>query len=210
MELSGLGNQFVNFLGGLNGPRGEFSDPLTVESYKNHIYFYSGVNSDRGLALMQEIRETDNDLRTEHESRSLGLDHPPTPIWLHIHSEGGDVFAGLAVADQIKQIKTPIYSIVEGFCASAGTLISLACTRRYIQPSAFMLIHQLSGISWGTFEELKDDMHIREMLMDLLTQFYLERTKIPVEQISALLQRNSWFSAEQCVDLGLADEILRV
>lgn len=190
-------------------PRGEYSEPLTVERFKNHVYFYAGVDADRGLALMEEIRAADNELRTEHTSRSLGPDFPAIPIWLHIYSGGGDVFAGLAIADQLRNIKTPIYSVVEGFCASAGTLISLACTRRFIQPSSFMMIHQLSGAVWGTYQELKDDMHVRDMLMELLIEFYAERTKMTVDRVSEFLTHNSWFNSEQCIELGLADEIMR-
>lgn len=211
MELPELANRFKNQFGlSVSGPRGEYSDPLTVERInKNHVYFYSGVDTDRGLALMQEIREADSELREEHLSRSLGEDFPLTPIWLHIYSGGGEIFAGLAIADQLKQIKTPIYSIVEGYCASAGTLISLACTKRFIQPSSFMMIHQLSGMVWGTYEELKDDMHIRDMLMGLLVTFYSERTTMSIDTVSELLQRNSWFNAQECIERGLVDGIVR-
>ena len=99
----------------------ERSDPLTVETVNNHIYFYSGVNTDRCLALIKQLRELDTAFRNEYLSRNLPEGHPQTPIWLHIHSGGGDLFTGFSVADQIKQIDTPVYSIVEGYCASAAT-----------------------------------------------------------------------------------------
>lgn len=118
---------------------------LTVESIDNHVYFYAVVDSDRSLALMRVIREIDVKLENEHGSRNLPPDFPRTPIWLHIHSYGGELFAGLGVADQLQGIRTPIYSIVEGCTASAATLIAMACTRRYIMPTAFILIHQLSS-----------------------------------------------------------------
>jgi len=104
---------------------------LTVESFDNHIYFYANVDSDRCLAMMREIREIDSKLRRERETRDIPNKVELTPIWLHIHSGGGELFAGLAVADQLARIRTPIYSIVEGVCASAATLISMACTKRF-------------------------------------------------------------------------------
>jgi ATP-dependent protease ClpP protease subunit len=186
----------------------EQSEPLTVETVNNHIYFYSHVDSDRALALMQKIRYLDNDLRNEFITRDLPDTHPRTPIWLHIQSGGGGLFAGLAVADQIRQIKSPIYSVIEGYCASAATLISMSCTRRLIQPSAFMLIHQLSSVAWGKYEEIKDEVHMMDMAMERLVDFYTAHSDMDEQQVKEILERESWFKASECVDLGLVDEII--
>lgn len=186
----------------------EHVDPLTVESVYNHVYFYSGVDSDRGLALMRSLRETDNMLQNERGQRQIPSEHPQTPIWLHIQSGGGGVFAGLAIADQLKQIRTPIYSIVEGYCASAATLISMACSKRFIQPSAFMLIHQLSSVAWGTYEQLKDDMHLNDMLMNQLVSFYEKYTNLDKETITEKMKRDSWFNATESLENGFVDEVM--
>ena len=50
----------------------------------------------------------------------------PAPIVLHINSFGGGVFAAFAAIDFIKQSKIPVYTVVEGATASAGTLMSVA------------------------------------------------------------------------------------
>lgn len=184
-------------------------EPLTVERNDNHIYFYSSVNSDRCLALIQQIRYADNNLRTQRVDRSIPDDHPRIPIWLHINSGGGGVFSALALTDQLKQIQTPIYSIVEGMCASAATLISMSCTRRFIQPSSYMLIHQITSLFWGTFEEFKDEVHLLDMLMNTIVGFYAEGSKMKKREIKKLLQRDSWFNANECVEKGLVDGIMK-
>ena len=180
---------------------------LTVESIDNHVYFYAVVDADRSLALMRAIREIDGKLENEYGSRNLPADFPRTPIWLHIHSYGGELFAGLGVADQLQGIRTPIYSIVEGCAASASTLIAMACTRRYITPTAFILIHQLSSFMWGTYEQIRDDVHMLDMAMDSLTSFYAGRSKIPRAEVAELLKHDTWFNAAQAVERGLVDEI---
>lgn len=180
---------------------------LTVETVDNHIYFYADVDSDRCLALMRAIRNADTDLRTEHLSR--GLEGTPlTPIWLHIHSYGGDLFTGFSIADQLKMIKTPIYSVIEGICASAATLLAMSCAKRYILPSSFVLIHQLSGFVWGTHEQFKDEMTLQNKAMDRLVRFYAEHSKEDEAQIRSMLTRDFWMDAETCVQMGFADEIL--
>lgn len=186
----------------------EPQEQLTVETINNHIYFYSYVDTDRTLALIKSVRKLDHELRNEFMTRDLPDTHPMTPIWLHVQSGGGGLFAGLAVADQLRQIKSPLYSIVEGYCGSAATLISMSCKERYIQPSAFMLIHQLSSIHWGTYEQLKDEMHLTDMAMERLVKFYTENSRMDEEKIRDLLKRDSWFNAQECVELGLVDKVL--
>lgn len=183
--------------------------PMTVETFDNHIYFYADVDTDRCLDLIRRIREMDNELRRQAQSRMLPPDYPQIPIWLHIQSQGGELFTGLNIADQISKIQTPIYSIVEGMCASAATFISLAATKRYILPSSFMLIHQLSSWGWGRmkYEEFRDDMKLQDMLMERMYAFYVQKTNLTKAKIKKLLKSDSWFNAEQCIELGLADEI---
>jgi ATP-dependent Clp protease protease subunit len=185
-----------------------YDKKLTVESIDNHIYFYADVDSDRALALIREIKMLDSALRTEHLSRELPEGYPQAPIWLHIYSSGGDAFAAFNIADQIKGIKTPLFSIIEGYCASAGTLISMACARRYIRPRSFMLIHQISSMLWGNFEQLQDEMKLQTMAMEAIINFYKEHSKLQEDQIVTLLKRDSWFNATEAVSLGLVDEIL--
>lgn len=180
---------------------------LTVETIDNHIYFYADVDSDRCLAMIRAIRELDTRLRNERGSRGLPADFPLTPIWLHVQSDGGGLFAGLAMADQLAQIESPIYSIVEGVCASAATLIALSCTRRYILPSAFMLVHQLSSFKWGKYEEFKDEMVLLDMAMARLVAFYEKRTRLQEADIREMLKRDTWMDAQTCLELGFVDEI---
>lgn len=192
----------ANFRGGTEAPR------LTVETVDNHVYFYADVDSDRCLALIRAVREADAALRAQHLSRGMeGM--PLTPIWLHIHSYGGDLFTGFSIADQLTMIKSPVYSIVEGICASAATLISMSCTKRYILPSSFMLIHQLSGVKWGTHEQFKDEMTLQNKAMDRLVEFYAKKGKVTNEEIRNMLMRDYWMDAETCVKLGFVDEILQ-
>lgn len=181
--------------------------PMTVETFDNHIFYYTDVNTDRCLDLIKKIRAIDNDLRNQRVSRSLPKDFPDIPIWLHIQSGGGSLFTGLNMADQLRTIETPIYSIVEGYCASAATLISMSCKRRYVMPSAFFLIHQLQSWAFGTYEQFQDELHVQDLLMERLYSFYEEKTKLKKLELKSLMRRDSWFNAEESIAKGFADEI---
>jgi len=190
-------------------PKADRETPkLTVENIDNHLYFYSTVDPDRCLALMKAIREIDNSLRREYQSRDLPEDFPMVPIWLHVNSGGGSLFDALSVSDQLTLIKSPIYSIVEGYSASAASIISMACTKRYIRPSAYMMIHQFWSFMFGKYEEFKDDMKFQDMLMATLTTYYVDHSKMDSVKVTELLKHDSWFNAEMSLELGLADHIL--
>lgn len=179
----------------------------TVTGTDNHIYFYAKVESETGMELMRELREKDRELRMERLARDLD-DKAMTPIWLHVYSFGGDVFTGLSLADQIAALKTPVYSIVEGVCASAATLVSVACARRFILPSSFMLIHQLSSFVYGTHEEFKDEMSLQQMIMQRFIRFYTTKTRVEKDALKQMLMRDFWMDAKTCLKLGFVDEIL--
>lgn len=188
---------------------GDFdSKPMTIATVDNHVYFYSPVDSDRCLDLLQTIMDVDNRLRNERLSRSIPEDHPYTPIWLHIHSYGGSLFTGLGTADKLAHIISPVYTVVEGCAASAATLLSIMGARRYILPNSFMLIHQLSTVMWGTHEEFKDEMALQEMAMGKLAALYAQRTNRDEDQIREMLKRDTWMDAETCLQHGFVDEII--
>ena len=180
---------------------------LTVESIDNHVYFYSEVDSDRCLALMRAIKDKESFLTSEHIGRGLPADFPMTPVWLHVNSGGGSIFDALAVADQLKVIGIPVYSIVEGFCASAATIISMSCAKRYIMPSAYFMVHQFSSFVWGKYEEFKDEMKLQDMLMVDMVEFYSKNSKMPADEVREMLKRDSWFNAEEAIEKGFVDSL---
>ena len=127
------------------------------------------------LELIKVLRHLD--IEMQYLALRLAID--PVPIELHIHSAGGDIFAGLAVADTIAKCKTPIHTYVEGSVASAATLMSIVGKKRFISTNGFMLIHQISSFMvQGKFEEFKDEMQNQESLMKSIKNIYSRHTKM--------------------------------
>jgi ATP-dependent Clp protease protease subunit len=156
------------------------------------------------MALMQALRNLEANIQTERISRGI---NNIVPIWLHINSSGGDLFSAFAVADQIRQLETPVYSIVEGYVASAATIISTACTRRYIQPHSFLMIHLFSSWFYGTHEDLKNLLGFQEKMLDKFTQWYVQHTSLTQTAIEDKLKQECTMSAEEALKDGFVDEI---
>ena len=189
-----------------NRSNSEVPKPNITETIQNNLYFYADVERETILTLNRDLLNLKNDLL----HRSIVTNHTVTPIYLHIQSYGGNLLSGFSAMDTVLKMKEniPIYTIVDGFCASASTLMSIVGTKRYIKPSSYILIHQLSAITWGNFEQIKDDMENMTKFMKALKDIYRQHTKIPMKKLDEILKHDLWFNAEEALQYGLVDSIL--
>tara|TARA_B100000282_G_scaffold181836_1_gene132100 strand:- start:2201 stop:2839 length:639 start_codon:yes stop_codon:yes gene_type:complete len=180
------------------------TDNNIVDFSHNRIYFYSGVTRPKILKLNKGIYN----LNVNMLSKATPLDYDPPPIMLHINSYGGSVFAGLSAVDYIINSKIPVHTVIDGCAASAATLMSCVAEKRYMHRHACMLVHQLSGMMWGKFQEMQDDMQNSEMLMEKIKDIYRKYTKIPKKELDNILKHDIWWEAEKCLEYGLVDELI--
>jgi ATP-dependent Clp protease protease subunit len=168
---------------------------------KNHIYFYTDVDQYSCLDLNRKI----NDLNKELLKYAIEFDCPPPNIYLHINSNGGCLLSAFSTVDTILNSRVPIISIVEGCAASAATIISIACNKRFMTQNSFMLIHQLStGVS-GKYEEIKDDFMNDTKFMEQLYNLYKENTTMSNKKIKEVLKHDIWWDYKECLENGLVD-----
>ena len=107
----------------------------SIYSFSNHIYFNDEINNNSAFKL-------NNALRTmEIKLKALNIDN--IPIYLHLTTNGGIIHSAFSIIDCMNCISLPIYTVIEGFVASAGTLISVYGVKRYICKNAYVLIHEL-------------------------------------------------------------------
>lgn len=180
---------------------GDNSKTITREN--NHIYFYAEVNRQNIFDLIEFIRKCEIDnIITAHKNCLDDI-----PIFIHISSFGGLIFDAFTAIDVIQSCKVPVHTIIDGPTASAGTLISVVGNKRYMRPNAYMLIHQLSSISWGKMSELEDEHENNTMLMKRIKEIYTEHASIPKKQLSEILKHDLWWDFNKCVSYGLVDEV---
>lgn len=175
-----------------------------IERDANHIYFYSEVNRDSIYDLATLI----NEVEEENKALSFKMKIEDIPIYLHINSYGGCVFSAFNIIDVIESCSVPIYSIVEGCAASAGTLMSVVCDKKYIRKNSYMLIHQLSSGCWGKMCEIEDEVENLTDFMDKIKQIYMDNTKIPKKELTELLKHDLWLNSDKCLKYQLAEEIM--
>lgn len=181
----------------------EEEEEYTIYRENNHVYFHTEVDRKSISDLIRTVREAESYCLTMmHELRVDTI-----PIYLHIYSDGGIIYAAFLAMDVIRSCKVPVYSVIEGATASAGTLMSIVCAKRFIRPSAYMLIHQIRNEIGGKMTEIMDEYQNTTSLMESCRQLYTEHTKLSIRKLEKLLSHEIWLNATQVIQYGLADEL---
>lgn len=179
------------------------SENKHIKRESNHVYFHAEVNRETIFEVIGHIRKCE--LENITMAHTLGIDE--IPIYLHINSFGGSVFDAMNAIDVIQGCKMPVYTIIEGATASAGTLMSVVGKKRYMRPNSYMLIHQLSAGSWGKMCELEDSHQNNKLIMNRILEIYKTYAKIPKKKLDEILKHDLWWEVDKCMDYGLIDEI---
>jgi len=169
----------------------------------NHIYYYAPIINKHIATLVDNLHSLSNKIRAQAIENGCDV----SPIVLHINSGGGSVIAGIAAMDAVRRSPVPVHAIVDGICASAATLPFMVASKRIMGAGSYMLIHQLSSIYFGTYEQLKDCLVNSKELMRLIRKVYLKRTSIPKKKLDRILRHDLVFNAKKCLKLGMADEV---
>ena len=209
-KFSELENFVVNSVG--EEENSQLLNESKVEVIDNHIYFYCDVNTKNILELNKAIFTLNKTLASFKKTSQIeyGIEISDLVIYLHINSMGGYVTDAFSGVDAIIGSQIPIYSIIEGYAASAATFLSIVCNKRYITIHSSVLIHQLSGGYWGTYQQMTDDMKNSKYLHKKIKRLYIEhcKGKMKKDKLDELLKRDLMLNFKKCKKMGLIDELI--
>ena len=136
-------------------------------------------------------------------------------ITMNIDSPGGSVHAGMSIYDTMNFVQSEygvaIRTVGLGMNMSMGSFLLCAGTpgQRFILPNADHMVHQPSGGTQGTATSMKIDDHHMKELHQRLTLLYTVHTKMSYDEVQKLANHgDTYLRAEECVKLGLVDDIL--
>lgn len=180
--------------------RGERSYDLYSRLMKERIVFFNGQVEDNMASLISA------------QLLFLEAENPEEPIHMYINSPGGSVTAGMVVYDTMQYVSCPVYTIVMGQACSMGSFIAQSgeAGHRYILKNARTMIHQPSGGAQGTASDMERTFEEIKKIKKRMTELYVHHnTKgINFEQFVEHLDRDTYLSAEETVNMGLADKVV--
>ena len=164
------------------------------------IYIDSGIEHNiEGYVSAKVLREQLND-------------KPFKKIIIHVNSEGGDLFEGLAIYNYLSELKVSGYEIeavIEGICASSASVAIMSADKISMYKTSYMFIHKASMyVEAGSEEKLKEYGEMINNLNGEIARIYALRAGLSELAVTEIMNKESWLSAETCKTLGLCDEII--
>jgi ATP-dependent protease ClpP protease subunit len=134
------------------------------------------------------------------------------PLDLHINSEGGEVFDGLAIFEALQRHDGRVTAYVDGLAASSASFIAMAADEIVMAERARMMVHDAHGLAIGNASNLRALAEILDDLSGNIADIYAARTGKTSKYWRDQMHGpdggdGTWFGAQAAVDAGLADRI---
>jgi ATP-dependent Clp protease protease subunit len=141
----------------------------------------------------------------------LAAEEPKRDINLYINSPGGSVTAGMAIFDTMELIECDVATWSLGLSASMGQFLLSAGTRgkRFALPHARILMHQGSAGLGGTASDIKIQAEQWNLTKREMAELTAQHTGQSVEQVMKDGDRDRWFTAQEALEYGFIDHIVR-
>jgi ATP-dependent protease ClpP protease subunit len=185
----------------------------TVEIEGRHIFFSGKIEQKNIIKLIKIINKLNDDAKKEVKelekkitSEKYKIKVEPLPVFLHITSYGGSLLASFGAIDHIINSFVPIYTIVEGYVASAASLLVIVGKKRYMSENSFLMIHQLNSSNIGPMNKIIDDFTNCMSFMKRLVELYKKYTKMTEDEINNQLKHDEWWNCDIAIEKGLVDD----
>ena len=131
-------------------------------------------------------------------------------IIVRINSGGGDVFAANAIFTRLKDHTAKITVKIDGWAASAATIIAMAGDTIKIARNGVFMIHDPAMTVWDTFraedfEKMADELKV---IKQSIVNTYAMKTGMGADEIAALMSEEKWWTGDEAVTNGFCDELM--
>jgi ATP-dependent Clp protease, protease subunit len=141
----------------------------------------------------------------------LESENPDKDISFYINSPGGSVSAGMAIFDTMRFIKPDVSTLCTGMAASMGAFLLASGTKgkRFALPNSTVMIHQPSGGFSGQVSDIERHAKFIVGLKKRYNEHMADFTGRTVEEVDLASDRDNFMNAEQALEFGMIDKVLR-
>ena len=131
-------------------------------------------------------------------------------ITVRINSPGGDLYAGLAIANRMKELDAEVITVADALCASAAVAIFQAGNTRKVYKGSQIMIHEPSCYIYGRYDVqgIKKVEKQLEAGKKSLVAAYEERTGREKTDLERMITEDSWMTGQEAIDEKFADEMI--
>lgn len=160
------------------------------KSLKLNIYGYIGYWDTSAERILRQIE-----------------DSKAEKIHVHINSGGGSAFDGIAISNILKNHKAEVIVHVDGWAASAASIICMGADKVIMPSNTMMMVHQASTYGYGNADDFEKVAKDLRKIDKAVTASYKHRFVGEEDELTKLLKDETWLTADEAVSLGFADEI---
>lgn len=170
------------------------------------LYIYGDVEGDGYDWWADEVIRSETSANTFRETLAQYKD--VSEIKIYINSYGGSVFEGTAIYNQLKRHPAQKTVYVDGFACSIASVIAAAGDKVIMPKNALVMIHNMWMYANGNAAQLRKAADDLDTINTAGMQAYLDKAgdKLTAEQLKVMMDNETWLTAEQCMEYGLADE----
>lgn len=126
-------------------------------------------------------------------------------IELHINSPGGSVMHGTAIYNLLNNHPASITVYIDGWACSMGSLIAMVGDEIHMPSNALMMIHNPSRFAAGESSDLRKAADMLDKAKEAMVGSYMKRTGKTEEEISQIMDEETWYTGAEAVEQGFAD-----
>lgn len=172
------------------------------------MYIYGYVEGDGHDWWSGETIESETS--ANHFKNELAKYPDAKYITLYVNSNGGDVMEAMGIRNQLKRHPAYVTGYVDGFACSAASFILTACDKVIMYSNTMQMLHNMWTYACGNYKELEKAAADLKQISIGNRQAYLEKSgsKATENKIIEILDNETWLTADQCLELGFADEVV--
>jgi ATP-dependent Clp protease, protease subunit len=138
--------------------------------------------------------------------RNLGT---PRAVDVRIDSEGGSVTDARAIYSLLNHSKAKVNCYVDGYAASAASLIAMAGDKIHIGAGSFIMIHNArASVNQATADEMLRFSETLKQINESMVATYSARCGATPDKVRAWMNDETWFAGQDAIDNGFADELI--
>ena len=169
------------------------------------LYIYGEVKGDDFNWWTEEVIKSETS--ANHFKEELAKYPNITEIRIYINSCGGSVFEGTAIYNQLRRHPARKVVTVDGFACSIASVIAMAGDEVIMPRNALMMVHNMAMGIYGNPAELRKAADDLDVINASGRNAYLAKAgdKLEESKLRDMMDKETWLTAEQCIELGLAD-----
>ena len=127
------------------------------------------------------------------------------PVRVTLNSPGGDAFEGIAIYNLLRDHPGKVTVNVVGLAASAASVVAMSGDRIEMGEASHMMIHSAWGFVMGNRNDMLEFAEVLDSLDSSVAELYARRSRKPLADVLAMMQKETWMSAAEAVKHGFAD-----